>query len=74
MNTNALPYFKDMADDELRDAYKGYRTASYNAGNLACSVSPRSNGGRIVARQWGQAIKACEIIEGLARKRGISLR
>jgi hypothetical protein len=68
-----VPYFKEMTDEELRDAYRANRTAAYNTGNLACSVAPKSRSGRIVARQWGEALRACQIIEGLARKRGIRL-
>jgi hypothetical protein len=45
--SNALPYFKDMSDDELRSAYRDYRNAAYNAGNFACHVSPKSRGGRL---------------------------
>jgi hypothetical protein len=72
MNT-ALPYFKDMNDDELRSAYRDYRNAAYNTGNLACSVNPRSRNGRTVARQWGNSIRAIELIENIARQRGVRL-
>jgi hypothetical protein len=68
-----MPYFKEMSDDELRAAYRDYRNAAYNAGNLACSVAPKSRSGRIVARQWGDALRATELIERLADKRGIRL-
>jgi len=65
--------FKDMTDDELRAAYRAERNAAYNVGNLACSVTPRSRGGRIVARQWGRALRNAEMIERIADKRGIRL-
>lgn len=65
--------YKDLNDDELRAAYRAERNAAYNAGHLACSVNPRSGGGRIVARQWGRALRNVELIERIANRRGIRL-
>lgn len=71
--SNALPYFKDMADAELVEAYRTYRNATYNSGNLACHVAPKSRSGRTIARQWGRNLRACELIENIARQRGLRL-
>jgi hypothetical protein len=68
-----MPYFKEMTDDELRSAYRDYRNAAYRAATFSQNVSPKSRGGKIVARQWGSNMRAVELIERIADQRGVRL-
>lgn len=68
-----MALFKDMAPEELREAYRHWRTLSYNASNQACATAPRSRNGRAVAASWGRALRNVEMIERIADKRGIAL-
>lgn len=63
--TQKLPFFKNMTDDALRAEYAGYRALAYN--NAAI-------GGHAAAQQMGTLMRAVQLIEGIARQRGISLR
>lgn len=71
--TPTQPLFKEMTDSELRSAYRVERDNLYNVSNFANHVSPKSRGGRMIARQWGRALRNVEIIEAIARKRGVRL-
>ena len=70
-----LPYFKSMSDANLRAAYRAYRESAHQGGKVAAQ-NPTARGAtrRTIAASWGDSIRACEIIERLADKRGISLR
>lgn len=65
--------YKDMTPEDLRSAYATERTIAYNSSQMAQSVSPRNQGRRKVARSWGRAMRNVEMIEAIARKRGIRL-
>jgi len=68
--TTATPLFKDMCDDSLRREYVGWRELAYN--NAACAASGAVNL-RKSAAQMGRIMRNVQIIEAIARKRGISL-
>jgi hypothetical protein len=68
------PFLKDLTDTELVDAYWAARQSAYSWSELAPSCNPRSAAGRKVAGGWGRAMRHVEIIEAIARKRGLSLR
>lgn len=65
------PMFKDLSDEALRTEYRGWRELAYNNANMA------AGGGRNwrnkCANQMGRIMKNVEIIEAIARKRGILL-
>lgn len=65
-----LPYFKDMTDDELREAYWQFRRALHGWSEMA---APRRIDGGRSARGTGRCLRAVELIEAIADKRGISL-
>lgn len=65
--------YKDMDAGDLRSAYQGWRTAAYNWSRMAQMFAPRSTQGRRVAAGWGRANRNVELIEAIARKRGIDL-
>lgn len=65
------PLFKTLSDDSLRTEYRGWREIAYNASRIAQSAGPR--GRSRMASQTGRALRNMEIIEALARGRGISL-
>ncbi len=60
----STPLFKSLSDEALRTEYRGYRALAYNNANI---------GTQAAARQMGQLMKCIEIIEAIARKRGIRL-
>lgn len=64
------PFFKELSDDSLRREYKGYRELAYNNANMAASGAVNKNK---AASQMGRLMRNIEIIEAIARKRGISL-
>lgn len=65
---NTTPYFKDMSDEDLRSAYRAERENLYRWSQLA---GPGK--GHPAARGTGRALRNVEIIEALARRRGIRL-
>jgi hypothetical protein len=64
------PFFKDLSDDALRTEYRGWRELAYNNANMAAGGRAWRNK---CAAQMGRIMKNVEIIEAIARKRGISL-
>lgn len=62
--------FKDMTDEALREAYRAERTSLYNWSQMA---APRRRDGGRSADGTGRALRNCQIIEGIARQRGIRL-
>lgn len=65
------PLFKELSDEALREEYRGYRTLAYNNANMAagCRTATRTK----LASQMGRLMRNIEIIEAIARKRGIRL-
>lgn len=64
--------FKDLSDEELRVAYVGERTALYNWSNIGTGAyAPGTR--KSAATGTGRSLRNVEIIEAIARKRGISL-
>ena len=64
------PFFKALSDDALRTEYASLRALAYN--NAACAASGAVNVRR-AAHQMARLMRNIEIIEAIARKRGISL-
>lgn len=64
------PFFKDLSDDALRTEYRGWRELAYNNANMAAGGRAWRNK---CATQMGRLMRNIEIIEAIARKRGISL-
>lgn len=64
--------YRNMTDDDLRDAYWALRTALANSGNLACSTTTR-RGRQAAARGVGRNLRDLDLVVAIARKRGISL-
>lgn len=64
------PFFKDLSDDALRTEYAGYRALAYNNANMAASGAVNRNK---AAAQMGRLMRNIQIIEGIARQRGIRL-
>lgn len=62
-----------MSDDELREQYWGYRAISANCSDIGATGGFTRRGYGKVAAQQGRALKAIDIIVGIARQRGISL-
>lgn len=60
-----------MTDDGLRNAYREYRNLVYRSSNMA--QLPQYAGKGANARQMGRFMRSIEIIEAIARKRGIRL-
>lgn len=64
------PLFKSLSDEALRIEYRGWRALAFNNASMA-------SGGRVwrdrCANQMGRIMRNVEIIEAIARKRGISL-
>lgn len=71
MSTTTSTLFKDMSDDDLRAAYWAWR------GQLAewqSYAAPRARDGGRSARGTGRCLRNVEMIEAIARRRGLSLR
>lgn len=67
-NNIKTPFFKEMSDEALRTEYAGWRNLAYNNANIAaCGSRSRAAG------QMGRIMRNVEIIEAIARKRGICL-
>lgn len=64
------PLFKSLSDDALRAEYRGWRELAYS--NAAIAASGAANGQKS-ARSMGQIMRNVEMIEAIARKRGIQL-
>ncbi len=64
------PFFKELSNEALRTEYAGYRGLAYN--NMAMVASGAVNQFK-AGRQMGRLMRNIEIIEGIARQRGISL-
>lgn len=64
------PYFKAMTDPELVAAYHAERVNLYRWSQLA---APRRRDGGRSADGTGRALRNVELIERLARDRGLSL-
>lgn len=64
------PFFKDLSDEALRTEYRGWRELAYNNANMAASGAVNR---KKCAMGMGRIMKNVEIIEVIARKRGISL-
>lgn len=62
--------FKDMNDEDLRTAYQAWRCQMVQWDDMAKA----SRFGKGSARGFGRALRNVEIIEAIARRRGISLR
>ncbi len=62
--------FIDMTNTELRAAYSAERANLYNWSNLA---QPRRQDGGKSANGTGRALRNVEIIEAIARRRGVRL-
>lgn len=64
--------YKEMSDTELREAYYGERTALFNWSEIGSGArNPHTR--RKAAAGTGRALRNVEIIEAIARKRGIRL-
>ncbi len=71
MNSNkTTPLFKDLSNEALRTEYKGWRDLMFNNANMAASGAVNRNK---AAFQMGKIMRNVEIIEAIARKRGIRL-
>ena len=68
--TNRPPLFKSLTDDALRAEYAGYRALAHN--NAASAASGAVSVAR-AAGQMGRIMRNIEIIEAIARSRGIRL-
>lgn len=66
----ATPFYKELSDDSLRAEYRGLRELAYNNAQMAASGAVNRNR---AASQMGRLMRNIEIIEALARRRGISL-
>ena len=64
------PLFKSLSDEALRNEYASYRNLAYNNANMASSGAVNT---RKAAAQMGRLMKNIEIIEAIARQRGIRL-
>lgn len=62
--------FIDMTDADLRTAYAAERTNLYNWSRIA---QPRRQDGGKSASGTGRALRNVEIIEAVARRRGVAL-
>lgn len=61
--------FVDMTDDELREAYRAWRTVAWNWSQMAC---PRRRDPR-PANGMGRAMRNVEMIERIANRKGVRL-
>ncbi len=68
--TFKTPLFKELSNEALRTEYAGYRALAYNNANMAGSGAVNRNR---CAGQMGRLMRNIDIIEGIARQRGISL-
>lgn len=66
----ATPLFKSLSNEALRTEYRGYRNLAYNNAGMAASGAVNKNR---AAGQMGKLMRNIEIIEAIARQRGISL-
>jgi len=66
----ATPLFKSLSNEALRAEYRGYRALAYNNAGAAASGAVRLSR---AASQMGRLMRNVEIIEAIARQRGISL-
>jgi hypothetical protein len=64
------PLFKDLSDEALRTEYRGWRELAYNNANIAASGAVNR---KKCAASMGRIMRNVEIIEAIARKRGIPL-
>lgn len=64
------PLFKSLSNDALRTEYRGWRNLAFNNANAAASGAVNVSR---AARSMGQIMRNVEIIEAIARQRGISL-
>lgn len=64
------PFFKELSDEALRTEYHGYRELAYNNANAASSGGVNK---RKAANQMGRLMRNIQIIEAIAKKRGIRL-
>jgi hypothetical protein len=64
------PFFKELSDDALREEYAGYRNLAYNNAAMAASGAVNL---RRAAYQMHHLMRCVEIIEAIARKRGMRL-
>lgn len=67
------PFFKELSNEALRNEYWGYRELAYNNAKMAQGCAPRGHTINKLAGQMGKLMRNIEIIEAIARKRGISL-
>lgn len=65
------PRFTDCSDEELREAYRHWRTAAWNWSQMAGGGSRVT--GKKIAIGVGRCLRNVEIIEAIARKRRIRL-
>lgn len=77
LNANAAktPLFKDMSDDQLREAYWATRALTANADGIAtlhANMGLRARANKSVGQIFRQ-LKNLDIIVAISRKRGISL-
>ncbi len=71
MNSNkTTPLFKELSDEALRTEYRGWRELAYNNAAMASGGLAWRNK---CARSMGKIMRNVEIIEAIARKRGIRL-
>jgi hypothetical protein len=68
--TFKTPLFKSLSDDALREEYAGWRNLAYNNGRMA-QQGPGT--ARKCAASMGRIMRNVELIENIARRRGISL-
>lgn len=62
--------FIDMTDDELRESYRAWRGQLAEWQNYA---APRARDGGRSARGTGRCLRNVEMIEAIARRRGVKL-
>jgi hypothetical protein len=65
-----MALYKEMSDEALRTEYKSLRNLAHNSAAIAaCGVGNNKKG----AVQMGKLMRNIEIIEAIARQRGIKL-
>jgi len=64
------PLFKSLSNDDLRTEYAGLRALAFNNANAAASGAVNL---QRCANQMGRLMRSIEIIEAIARQRGICL-
>lgn len=68
----ATPFFKNLDNDQLKAAYREWRTTAYNWSQMstgAMFARPRQS----IAAGFGRALRNVEIIEAIARQRRLNL-